>query len=98
MKIDGEQLFQNFMLFLSLNERNLVREALDDIHTVNQDDLLDFLSEHEVRLIPNQENFKSTIMEIAHKELVQEPMFVVVIFREVVKTSQYNCHLMNFIG
>ncbi|XP_067667555.1 uncharacterized protein [Haliotis asinina] len=40
-----------------------------------QEDIIDIISTHDGRGIPNPENLTKVIGEIAHKELIQEPMY-----------------------
>ena len=52
---------------------------------MDREEFIDFLCEHEVRSVPTENDVKRVIVEVAHKELVQQPMFVTTIFREVLK-------------
>ena len=39
----GSQILDDYMLFVSISEMELMKQALDDFDSVDQDDLLDFL-------------------------------------------------------
>jgi hypothetical protein len=70
-------LTDSFLLFLSSHERELVTKALANFSSVEYDDTVDFLGDHDCRKIVSTENFKTLLQEIAHKELIQEPSFIV---------------------
>ena len=82
-----DKLLRDFLLFLSIPDRELVKLSMDDLSDVDENDYLDFLTEHEVRCIPKQDQVRNVVLAIAHKELVQEPMFIIQIFQQVL--SQY---------
>ncbi|KAK3605914.1 hypothetical protein CHS0354_017819 [Potamilus streckersoni] len=52
-------------------------KAFQDFEQADTNDVIEVLEDHKVRRIPRKENIHQTIMEIADKELIQEPMFVI---------------------
>lgn len=66
-----------FMLFIPENDAQILRAAISDIKSVETDDLLDVLEQHEVKVMPKQDNIERIVTEVAHKELIQAAMFVV---------------------
>lgn len=56
---------------------------------LDSDDLMDTLDNHDCRTNPTAENIKSIVLEIAHKEILQTPMFVCDCFRGVFANNMY---------
>lgn len=75
----------SFLMFLSPAERDLVKCALDRFEEVDNTDLLEFLESHHCRKLPSKDNVKSIVLELAHKELIQAPKYVIVCFAVILK-------------
>ena len=71
-----EDLIKSFMGYLPTIDRDIVKAALDDFDTVENDDIFDALSRFHLRVLPNKNNFRKLINDVAHHELVQKPSFV----------------------
>jgi len=71
-----EKLIDEYMGFLSPSERNILKSAMLDFVSVEQDELLEVLSYHDCRVKPTKGNIKEVIGQIAHKEIIQQPMYV----------------------
>lgn len=65
-----------FLEYVSEVDKEVLSKALQDFKSVDYDDILDALSTYNCRKVPTEQNLKTILDEIAHKELVQEPMFV----------------------
>ncbi|XP_038147514.1 uncharacterized protein LOC119787622 [Cyprinodon tularosa] len=74
----------HFLQFVSSQECEVLREAVKNISAVDFDDLLEVLDSYDCRKQITAENLPTIIDEIAHKELVQKPMFVIDCWREVI--------------
>ncbi|GAA6098877.1 uncharacterized protein LOC125141203 [Tachysurus ichikawai] len=64
------------MLYLSQYERNLLSTALQD--TLDGDDkneLLDLMDRMGVRTVPTQDNLKAVLLQVAHKQKIQQPKY-----------------------
>ncbi|XP_034074374.1 uncharacterized protein LOC117547703 [Gymnodraco acuticeps] len=72
-----------FMQFVSSQEREVLMQALTDFTAVDTDDLLEVLDSYGCRRKVSAENLPKIIEEIAHKEMVQKPMFVIDCWREI---------------
>ncbi|KAL3837397.1 hypothetical protein ACJMK2_022758 [Sinanodonta woodiana] len=68
---------EDFLNFVNDSERDIVTKALQDFKQADTDDVMEVLEEHKGGRIPKKENTHLTVMEIAEKELIQEPMFVI---------------------
>ncbi|VVC44781.1 HECT domain [Cinara cedri] len=71
------ELVPPFLQTLSINDRNVLSHALENFTSVNQEDLITILGNLECRVIPNENNLKEVLEEIAYKELVQKPHFII---------------------
>ncbi len=74
-----------FMKFVSCQERDVLNQALNDFSSVDMDELLDIMNTYECRRRVTASSLPGIIDEIAHKELIQKPMFVIDCWREVTK-------------
>ncbi|XP_030597977.1 uncharacterized protein LOC115796683 [Archocentrus centrarchus] len=74
-----------FLQFVSCQEREILRQALQDFSSIEADDLLEVLDNYECRRRASAENLQSILIEISHKELVQKPMFVIDCWRDIAK-------------
>lgn len=68
---------EDYFNYLSLIERQTLQAALEDIDSVPDEELLEVLSNHEVRMVTTNENIRLIVEQLAHKELIQCPMFVI---------------------
>jgi hypothetical protein len=74
--IEKTELLDEYIKFLSDTEAQLVKNALEDFNSVEMDDLLGFLDDHEHSALPTEDNLKNLICEVAHKELLQAPAYI----------------------
>ena len=72
----NEELLESFLGFLPDMDRGLIRDALDDFDSVDENELLDALSNFNPRVYPTKENLNKLVIELAHHELIQKPSFV----------------------
>lgn len=72
-----------FLNFVSCQERDVLNQALSDFSSVDMDDLLDIMNTYECRRRVTVSSLPGIVDEIAHKELIQKPMFVIDCWREV---------------
>lgn len=68
-----EQLLEGY---LSESGRVLANTALTSFTDVDQDELLDFLSDYKVATKPSQTNIRSILKQLAHREIIQKPIFM----------------------
>ncbi|KAL3855622.1 hypothetical protein ACJMK2_014833 [Sinanodonta woodiana] len=72
-----QYLLEDFLNFVNDSEKDILTKALQDFEQADTDDVMEVLEEHKGRRIPKKENVYQTVMEIADKELIQEPMFAI---------------------
>ncbi|KAK3097777.1 hypothetical protein FSP39_013093 [Pinctada imbricata] len=74
--VNPESLFQSFLLYLSKTDRDLLEGALKQKLTEEEnDELLELLDRFGCTVLPNKDNIKSLIDQIAHKELIQKAKY-----------------------
>ena len=54
----------------------LTRDALDGFDSVNENELLETLSNFNPRVYPTKDHFNKLAIELVHHELIQKPSFV----------------------
>ncbi|XP_014900553.1 uncharacterized protein LOC106955100 [Poecilia latipinna] len=74
----------HFLQFVSSQECEVLREAVKNFSAVDLDDLVEVLDNYGCRKRITPESFPNILDEIAHKELVQKPMFVIDCWREII--------------
>ena len=70
-------LLQEFLKFIPESDAVCLKSALNDIGSVDMDEFLEILDQHEIKRVPRQDTIEKILEEIAHKELVQSSMFVI---------------------
>ena len=71
-----DNLLDEYLQFISCIEQELLVQALKDFSSVEYDDLLDFLGNHDCKVLVTSTNFRETILQMANKEMHQEPAFI----------------------
>lgn len=64
-------------------EQTVLRSAMDSFKDVDSEKLCDILSSHDCLKLPTSENIRGIIKEISHKEILQEPKFVIECWKPV---------------
>ncbi|KAJ0060284.1 hypothetical protein NL108_007791, partial [Boleophthalmus pectinirostris] len=72
------------LLYVSHEEKNVLLKALDDIQTVDFEDLLDVLDALECKQVPTKDTLMPILSQIGHKLIIQAPMYVIKCWRPVV--------------
>lgn len=74
--VSTDSLFESLMLYLSQCERELITAALEgDLDSDGQDELLDLLDRLGVKAVPSQANLKAVLLQVAHKQIIQQPKY-----------------------
>ncbi|XP_063426966.1 uncharacterized protein LOC134710525 [Mytilus trossulus] len=81
-------LIELFSDYLPEMESQIVKKAISNFNDVDQDDFLEFLDSHSCRKLVNSENVLPIIGELAHKELIQQPRYVIECFRSELRQLQ----------
>ena len=79
-EIPHTELITEFLQYVPNIERGILQSATTDFQNTEQDELIDVLSNHDCKVLINSTNVISTLGQIAHKELVQEPSLIAVAF------------------
>jgi hypothetical protein len=72
-----EVLIASFLGYVDEVDKVVLQNALANFDQTDIDELVDVLDGYECRKMPTQANFKELLIQIAHKELVQGPAFVI---------------------
>lgn len=80
-------LIEEFLHTVSPVEQTVLRSAMDSFKDVDFEELCDILSSHDCLKLPTSENIRGIIKEISHKEIQQEPKFVIEFWKPVFQTA-----------
>ncbi|XP_057688452.1 uncharacterized protein LOC130913681 [Corythoichthys intestinalis] len=75
----------SFLKFVGSQDQDVLRRAMHEFSSVDENDLLEALDNYECRKKVTASSFSEILKEISHKELVQKPMFVIDCWREIVQ-------------
>lgn len=70
---------------VSSQDKVILKTALEDFSKVDYNDLMDVLEAYECRKMVNAHTLPQILEEIAHKELIQKPRYVMDCWKEVTK-------------
>ncbi|XP_030593917.1 uncharacterized protein LOC115786048 isoform X2 [Archocentrus centrarchus] len=79
-------LVQAFFNFISPTEKDVLTEALDNFTMANEEELFSILSSHNCTLLPTEGNLSKLVEEIAYKEMVQEPAFIIKCWQPILRS------------
>lgn len=83
--ITHEILLSLFRLCVSEDEREALEKCFGEDFEPNDEEVLDFLSNYKCYRSPIKENVVQTLSELAHKELVQKPTYVMHCWAPIIK-------------
>ena len=78
-----ENLVSAFLNYIPESDKEILQMATRDLSEVDQDELLDIMASHDVKVLLKQDNIKDVIAEIAHKSLIQSPAYIADAWRDV---------------
>lgn len=76
-------LIENFLKFLCVSEGNLLKTALNNFDSVEGDELIDILDSLKCKRLPSRDNIALILKDIAHKEFIQRPKFIIDCWKQV---------------
>ncbi|XP_053348743.1 uncharacterized protein LOC128519158 isoform X1 [Clarias gariepinus] len=77
LEIDEDELFAAFLEIVTQEEKQLVEEAMRDFTSVSgREEWAEFLDAHDVKLVITDNNAKQILLDVAHKEIVQDPAYI----------------------
>lgn len=74
--ITPDFLLASFRQYIAAEDREVLDTCLSDAFDANDKDAIEFLSTFKCFRVPNKDNIRRIIMELAHQELVQKPRYV----------------------
>lgn len=69
--------FRSILEIHPQNDAEVLRAALKDGNSVDQAELYDIFSQHELKRVPRQVNMERILRKMAHRELIQAAMFMI---------------------
>ena len=94
-KTNEDSLLDEYLQFISPIEQELLIQALKDFNSVDYDDLLDFLGNHDCKVLVTSSNLRETILQMASKEMFQEPSFIKETMFNVLVTYNLDVNVKN---
>ena len=86
--VGDEDLLDSFCRYICESERDVVNAALSgSLDDDQKEDLIDLLNRMGCRTIPTQASTRSTILQLAHKELIQQPKYALQNMSEVARET-----------
>ncbi|XP_055026977.2 uncharacterized protein [Misgurnus anguillicaudatus] len=82
----SDNLLDAFFNYISATEKDVLTEAISNFKGADMDELLSILSSHNCCVLPTEENLQSLVEEIAHKEMVQEPAFIIKCWKPILRS------------
>ena len=77
-EVTDVMLLNSFLGYLSRDERELVSISIDNkLSEEQQEEWIEFLDRYNCKTIPKPEKVRSVILEIAHREIIQYPLYIV---------------------
>ena len=90
-EVTSELLLTSFMSYLSVSERCVVNGSLQgNMDDEQYEEFLDLLDRMGCTSIPSNEEIKSQIIQIAHKQLIQRPKYAIDKMADVSRTKFRN--------
>ncbi|KAL3879036.1 hypothetical protein ACJMK2_031350 [Sinanodonta woodiana] len=74
--VQDEQLLNTFLSSLPTMDKEIFEMALNDFHSVDEEDLCDAYSSYEARIMPTKDNIRKLVKDISRHQIVQKPSFV----------------------
>ncbi|MGH0129852.1 UNVERIFIED_CONTAM: hypothetical protein FKN15_039996 [Acipenser sinensis] len=81
-------LMASFLRYIAPFEKDIITSTLDgSIGADDQDELLDILSRMGCHTVPSHDSMKGTILQVAHKQLIQEPKYALEVMADVTRST-----------
>lgn len=84
----GSDKLGEFLQFIPKSESGILSNAIGDMEKADMDELLEILSTHDCKVKITKDNIGPVIDQIAHLEMVQEPVFIIECLFEVLITYE----------
>ncbi|XP_057702771.1 uncharacterized protein LOC130922187 isoform X2 [Corythoichthys intestinalis] len=87
----GREVVENDLLLsffdtIPTEEKDVAEKAMNNFFSVNEtEEWIDFLDAHKVKVVVNKGNVKKTLIEVAHKELIQDPAYIADCWSSILK-------------
>lgn len=83
--ISNDLLMASFLNYISESERDLIQRAVDgQVDLSESDEFMEFLADFDCKKVVNTTNLNQILTELAHKEIIQKPQYVVDCWKNVI--------------
>ena len=90
--ISKEDLLTSFMYYVTADDREVLTKCLSGDLDCQDDDLLELLSSYKCFKLPNKDNIKVLLMELAHQEIIQKPRYVAQCWSPIIMSLKSDPH------
>lgn len=81
------EILDSFLNFVGPSDALTIKRASKDFDSVSIEEIMDIMQNLDCKLIVNKENFDAIVLDIAHKEIIQKPKFIIDTFGTVLKNK-----------
>lgn len=85
-----ELLLNSFRDYVTLEDRRVFDNCMNENCDLEDEDILDFLSMFKCFKLPTKDNIKEIMFELAHQELLQKPRYIIHCWSPVLRMLQYD--------
>ena len=90
--VPEEILLQGFLLYLSKDEADLLKQSISDFDDTDTDELYDVLERFNCRKRVNSSDIRDVVIELARQELIQKPHIMASVMAPVLrKLLEFSC-------
>ncbi|MGH0146904.1 UNVERIFIED_CONTAM: hypothetical protein FKN15_043907 [Acipenser sinensis] len=87
-KITPEILIDSFLSYIASFEKDVITAVMNgSIGEDDHDELLEILSRMGCHIVPSLDDMKGTILQVAHKQLIQEPKYALDIMSNIIHST-----------
>ena len=80
------------MYYVTTDDREVLTKCLSGDLDCQDDDLLELLSSYKCFKLPNKDNIKVLLMELAHQEIIQKPRYVAQCWSPIITSLKSDPH------
>ena len=90
--ISKEDLLTSFLYYVTTDNREVLTKCLSGDLDCQDDDLLELLSSYKCFKLPNKDNIKVLLTELAHQEIIQKQRYVAQCWSPVIISLKSDLH------
>lgn len=74
--MEDDEVLKNFLKYVSPSDSHLLKNAIEHFEEEDIEEIMEFCNSYDAKVLPNKNNFKKMLQQIAREELIQKPSFV----------------------